>query len=145
MTIREINKNEFDKAFQLAWTVFQEFEAPDYCEQGIKSFSDTLKDPSYINMLKIYGAFSDENLLGILATRNNGNHIALFFVDGKVHKQGIGGKLFEFACKDNKTGKMTVNSSPYAIEIYHHLGFKDTDIEQTVDGIRFTPMECIIK
>lgn len=28
----------------------------------------------------------------------------------------------------------------YAVPIYHKLGFCDTDKEQTVDGLRFTPM-----
>ena len=36
---------------------------------------------------------------------------------------------------------MTVNSSPYAVPIYHKLGFKDTGSEQVVNGLRFTPME----
>ena len=35
----------------------------------------------------------------------------------------------------------TVNSSPYAVEIYRHLGFVPTDDEQSVDGLRFTPMQ----
>ena len=34
-----------------------------------------------------------------------------------------------------------VNSSPYAVEIYRHLGFVPTDDEQSVDGLRFTPMQ----
>lgn len=38
-------------------------------------------------------------------------------------------------------GRMTVNSSHYAIPIYHRFGFHDTDQEQMQDGIRFTPME----
>ena len=36
---------------------------------------------------------------------------------------------------------MTVNSSPYAVPIYHKLGFYDVDSEQVVKGVRFTPME----
>ena len=36
---------------------------------------------------------------------------------------------------------MTVNSSPYAVPVYHKLGFKDTGSEQMVNGLRFTPME----
>ena len=35
----------------------------------------------------------------------------------------------------------TVHSSPYAVEVYRHLGFVPTDEEQTVDGLRFTPMQ----
>ena len=30
---------------------------------------------------------------------------------------------------------------PYAVEIYRHLGFVPTDDEQSVDGLRFTPMQ----
>ena len=35
----------------------------------------------------------------------------------------------------------TVNSSPYAEEVYQYLGFTQTDREQNVDGLRFTPMQ----
>ena len=35
----------------------------------------------------------------------------------------------------------TVHSSPYAVEVYRHLGFAATGPEQTVNGLRFTPME----
>lgn len=34
----------------------------------------------------------------------------------------------------------TVHSSPYAVEVCHRLGFLDTDVDRTVNGIRFTPM-----
>lgn len=36
---------------------------------------------------------------------------------------------------------MTVNSSPYAVGAYEKPGFFDTDIEQVMNGLRFTPME----
>jgi hypothetical protein len=35
---------------------------------------------------------------------------------------------------------MTVNSSPYAVNIYHSLGFVDTDIEKVTNGMKYTPM-----
>ena len=141
MEINEIKKDDFKPALDLALKIFDKFEAPDYSEKGIESFHNSLKDKEYTNQLKMYGAFSDGVLLGIIATRNSGNHIALFFVDDKAQRKGIGRKLFEKVCNDNRTGKITVNSSPFAVEIYHHLGFEDTDSEQIVDGIRFTPME----
>ena len=54
--------------------------------------------------------------------------------------------LREFEAPDDHVdevyqGRMTVNSSHYAIPIYHRFGFHDTDQEQIQDGIRFTPME----
>ena len=36
---------------------------------------------------------------------------------------------------------ITVNSSPYAVPVYHKLGFVDTDVEQISDGMRYTPMK----
>ena len=37
----------------------------------------------------------------------------------------------------------TVNSSPYAVPIYHKLGFVDTNTEQLASGMRYTPMKFI--
>ena len=39
--------------------------------------------------------------------------------------------------------EITVNSSPYAVEIYRKLSFVDTNTEQTVNGMRFTSMRYI--
>lgn len=79
-------------------------------------------------------------MAGIIATRNNGNHIALFFVNSKYHRQGIGRKLFEVVVQNSTGEKITVNSSPYAVKVYKKLGFVPDSEEQIVDGIRFTPM-----
>ena len=128
--------DETQSALQLAWEVFQEFESPDYTQEGINEFYKTIHDENYISMLTMYGAFLSGELVGVIATRNNGRHIALFFVDGKYHRQGIGKQLFEAV----RTDKMTVNSSPYAVGIYRKLGFKAVDDEQSVNGLRFTPM-----
>ena len=79
-------------------------------------------------------------MLGIIATKNY-NHIALFFVDGKFHKRGIGRALFDKICELNTAGYYTVNSSPYAKGVYEHLGFEYTDSEQSVNGLKFYPMK----
>ncbi|WP_394916820.1 GNAT family N-acetyltransferase [uncultured Robinsoniella sp.] len=140
MLIRELYENEMDGAIDLAWHVFLEFEALDYSEQGVKEFWKSIHDEAYLNQLRIYGAFEDEKILGIIATRNDGGHVALFFVDGKYQRQGIGKDLFALVCKDNTSGSITVNSSPFAVPVYHHLGFTDTDSEKVTNGLRYTPM-----
>jgi hypothetical protein len=33
-----------------------------------------------------------------------------------------------------------INSSPYALEAHHHLGFTDTDTEQLTDDMRYITM-----
>ena len=57
------------------------------------------------------------------------------------HRRGIGKKLFDAMRRDYAHPVFTVNSSPYAVEVYRHLGFVPTGEEQTVDGLRFTPMQ----
>ena len=140
MEIRELAKEEYGAALDLAWEVFQKFEAPDYTPQGSEAFYASIHDPDYLARLRIYSAFDGDALIGILATRSGGAHIALFFVRGTYHRQGVGEQLFFRACRENPTGQMTVNSSPYAVEVYRRLGFCETDAEQTTGGIRYTPM-----
>lgn len=145
MQIRELYVNEMDKAIDLVWHVFLEFEAPDYSEQGVKEFWNSIHDEEYLNKLRIYGAFEDEQILGMIATRNEGGHIALFFVDGNYQRQGIGMKLFSLVSEDNTGGSITVNSSPFAVPIYHRLGFVETNSERVTNGLRYTPMMINLK
>ncbi len=141
LCIRSLNENEIDEALSLVWRVFLEYEAPDYSKEGIEEFYQTIHDEGYLSQLCMYGAFKGDKLVGVIATRNEGTHVALFFVDGKYHRQGIGKQLFQTIRKDCHSGKMTVNSSPYAVPVYHKLGFCDVDKEQVVSGLRFIPME----
>lgn len=87
--IRELDKGEYGSALDLVWKVFLEYEAPDYSEQGTEEFRKSINDAGYLAMLRCYGAFIGGNLIGVIATRNNANHIALFFVDGKYHRRGL--------------------------------------------------------
>lgn len=57
-----------------------------------------------------------------------------------VSAGGIGRLLFEQALAQAAGRVLTVNASPYAVEIYQHLGFLAVTEEQLMYGIRFTPM-----
>lgn len=137
LSIKELRREEITLALNLVWKVFLEYEAPDYTQEGIDEFYKSIHDERYLSMLSVYGAFSGEELVGVIATRNSGKHIALFFVDGRYHRQGIGKQLFQTV----QTDKMTVNSSPFALPVYKKLGFEVVAAEQAVNGLRFTPME----
>lgn len=145
-TIKVIDEKQQSKAFDLAWRVFNKFEAPEYNKEGIEAFFKAIHSQEYTSLLKIYGAFYHEEIVGVLATRNSGSHIALFFVEDQYHNMGIGRQLMEEALKNCQTSEMTVNSSPYAVKIYRALGFVEVDTEQISDGIRYIPMAyCQIK
>lgn len=141
LSVRELEQEEIENALCLIWKVFLEYEAPDYTREGTDEFYKSIHDEKYLSALCFYGAFVQEELVGVIATRNAGTHIALFFVDGKYHRHGIGKQLFQTVRSKCSSDKITVNSSPYAVPIYHKLHFKDTDTEQSVNSLRFTHME----
>ena len=135
-----LEKEEKPEALELIWEVFSRFEAPDYSPEGISSFREILDDSEYINERDFYGAFDGDMLAGVLCMRNS-QHIADFFVHAAYHRKGIGRKLFEAMRQDYESQVFTVHSSPYAVEIYRHLGFVPTDTEQMTDGLRYIPMK----
>ena len=145
LKIKRILNEEMKRALDLVWKVFLEYEAPDYTEEGIKEFKKTIDDTDWIRARDFYGAY-DENgkIIGVIATKDT-THIALFFVDGNYHKQGIGRKLYDKIKKKKKKGFFTVNSSPYAHEVYKHLGFVDINTEQCVNGLTFYPMKTYLE
>ena len=58
-----------------------------------------------------------------------------------THRRGIGRRLFEAMRRDYEKQEFTVNSSPYAVEIYKRLGFVQEDAERlSPEGLRYTPM-----
>ena len=141
MEIREIKLVERSNALDLVYNTFMQYEAPDYTKQGVETFQDSvINNIVYLNNILLYGAYEGDNIKGVIATRNQGNHIALFFVDGKFHKQGIGKTLFYEVLQKSTSNEVTVNSSPYAVKIYQHLGFVKTAPEQITNGMRYTPM-----
>ena len=119
---------------RLAWDTFLLFEAPDYSMEGINAFKTFINDPILKQMFtegryRTLAAFQNGLMIGFLGVRN---------------KRGIAAALLKrmFAMTYKEYGKMemTVNSSPYAVDFYHRIGFTDTDFVQTTDGITYTPM-----
>ena len=139
--IRPLNDMEIETALSLAWKVFCEYEAPDYAPEGTEEFRKCLKDDNYLNGIIYYGAFDGDRLVGMLGIREEKRHICFCFVEGQYHRMGIGTKLLRRMMKDFTGQTITLNSSPYGLPFYKAIGFSATEKEQTINGIRFTPME----
>ena len=140
--VRPLEPADLPEALALVERVFMAFEAPEYSAQGVETFLSFIRDASAVSTLTFYGAFEEGRVRGVLATRGS-SHIALFFVDAAHQGIGIGRALFSAAWDACRTDGMTVNSSPYAVEIYRRLGFEPVSGEQVRDGIRYTPMQCM--
>lgn len=151
--IKELETADLPDALRLVWETFLIFEAPEYSDEGIEEFRSFIELSSIVEMqsrfeLFLWGCFHENKIIGVIAT-NPRCHISLLFVDKNYHQQGIARALYNTALdyykKDGGHSVMTVNSSPYAAEIYRRLGFTETDTERLVNGIRFIPMEHIFR
>lgn len=136
----------------LAWKVFQKYEAPEYTQEGINNFRDFITDDVLRKMFlkgeyQLFVALDGAVIVGIISLRNF-NHISLLFVDEAYHRQGIGRGLIEclreYMYREMGQIIITVNAAPYAEAFYHKIGFKDRAGRMTKDGITFTPMELVI-
>ena len=140
ITVRPLDETERENALRLAWKVFAEYESLDYAPEGTEEFRKCLRDEAYLAGVRYYGAFAKDDLVGMLGIRTDKCHICFCFVDGRYHRRGIATKMMARMLEDYPDRTITLNSSPYGLPFYLRFGFTPTADEQTVNGIRFTPM-----
>lgn len=153
--IRKIKENEVEEALSLAMEVFMQFEAPVYKPEGVETFKkDVIENDEFIENCKkgicpIYAAFDNNKIVGIIGMRASKTHINLVFTKKEYHHRGIATAIFNFLLNDllaenPDLREITLNSSPYGLGFYKHIGFIALSDEQELNGIRFTPMKYII-
>ena len=143
--INQLLNKEKDKALLFVKKVYIESKDESYSEKGIETFCNFVDSKKITKSFKVYGAFEDNILKGVIATDKRKRHINLFFVDKSSQAKGIGKKLMSIIIDDNENSFITVNSSRYAVPIYQNLGFIKTEEEKEQDGLKFTPMKLILK
>jgi GNAT superfamily N-acetyltransferase len=146
--IREIEENEIAEVHALVSSVFDEFVAPLFSDEGVnefKSFIDPQKLRERLSLNSfILVAEIDVEMVGVIGIRD-WCHIFLLFVRGNHQDKGIARALLSEAlkrCNEVKPDleKITVNSSPNAVGAYWRMGFIPTREEQLTNGIRYVPM-----
>ncbi len=155
-TIRKIQSEEVEEALALALEVFMQFEAPAYKPEGTETFKrDIVENKEFIQrcirgVCPIYAAYDRGKIIGIIGMRSNKTHINLAFTKKEYHRQGVATAIFNFLkedlLKENPSlEEITLNSSPYGLPFYLHLGFEPLSEEQETEGIRYTPMKYRIR
>ena len=143
--IRQSLNNKKDEALLFAKKVYIECKDESYSEQGIETFCNFVNNKEITKSFKVYGAFEDKTLKGLIATDSQKRHICLFFVNKVSQGKGIGKELMRVVVNDNENSYITVNSSRYGVPIYEKLGFVKMEEEKERDGLKFTPMKLILK
>ncbi len=150
--IRSAYREDWEEAMSLAWRTFLQFEAADYSPEGVKNFENFITDTTLYRMFvmgayQMFVALDGEKIIGMITLRDM-THISLLFVDEKYHRQGIGRALMQYLenylLTEMQVSRVTVNASPYGVDFYHRLGFRDLYPEQRRDGIIYTPMEFVL-
>jgi cyclopropane fatty-acyl-phospholipid synthase-like methyltransferase/GNAT superfamily N-acetyltransferase len=133
---------------ELVTRSFGDFIAPDYSSEGVTEFL-RYATPAAMEERVRSGGFvwvaEDAGVLAGMAEVRDDRHIALLFVDQAYQHRGIARGLVRHSvelCRRRQPAlaQISVNSSPYAVQVYLRLGFAATGAEQEVHGIRFTPM-----
>ena len=143
--IKQLFNNEKDKAFLFVKKVYIECKDESYSEQGIETFCNFVNNKEITKSFKVYGAFENDILKGLIATDSQKSHICLFFVDKVSQGKGIGKELMKAVINNNENSYITVNSSRYGVPIYEKLGFIKIEDEKEQDGLKFTPMKLVLK
>ena len=143
--VKQLLNNEKDEALLFAKRVFIESEDDSYTKKGIETFCNFVDNKKITKSFKVYGAFEDNVLKGLIATDRRKKHISLFFVDKDSQGKGIGKELMKVVINNNENSYITVNSSRYGVLIYEKLGFVRMEEEKEQDGLKFTPMKLVLK
>ena len=149
ISLRQMKQGEEADVVELVLNVFSEFVAPHFSNDGVLEFKKFVNEESIVERYQsgnpIVVALNENQIIGVIEMRDN-SHIALFFVEKSYQKKGVAKQLLFEAIKvckgrNQDIQKFTVNSSPNAYDAYQQFGFKGENTVNTVNGIRFIPLE----
>lgn len=92
--IRKLTKDEYRSAADLSYQVCMKCSINDFTQEDVEAFKSFIYNVSLMNELDLYGAFDNKLLIGVIGINKMKQHISLFFILQKYHRQGIGKSFF---------------------------------------------------
>ena len=128
---------------ELMSPLVKEFISYEYTEQGAEVMLTSMT-PKIIrsNIDQSYEYFVAEErnkIIGVLGFKQ-GYHLFHCFVNKNYQRKHLGKKLWQYWLASTKPGKVTVNSSKYAVKFYQALGFKSKNEIFEKNGVTCYPM-----
>ncbi|GHO89785.1 GNAT family N-acetyltransferase [Dictyobacter formicarum] len=148
ITYTKADESEIEGVYKLVKSVFDQYVAPAYTDQGIQEFYKYIQLPAIKERLHrkyfILLAKVENEIVGVIEIRNY-EHVSMLFVSSHYQRKGIANNLLKRAIKICKQyvpnlETISVHSSPNSVHIYKKLGFEKTAEEKETNGIKFTPM-----
>jgi GNAT superfamily N-acetyltransferase len=143
ITYRPMRPDEVDRVAAFVQRVHGTFVAPHESVEGRATFARYGAAEAMAARAaehRVWLAAAGDAIVGALEVRG-GTHVALLFVDGARHGQGIARALLEAALGPaEEWPALTVNSAPGAVAAYERLGFAATAPLREQHGMRFVPM-----
>lgn len=147
-TIGAVTIEELSQVTDMVKTVFDKFMAPSYSEEGIQRFHYLIAAETIQNRLQqnsfMLVAKKENQIIGVIEIYYI-NHVLLLFTAENWHGCGIGRSLVEAGInkcsqEHEELHQITVGAFKLSVPFYEKMGFVMYDQEQTINGIRFTPM-----
>jgi GNAT superfamily N-acetyltransferase len=148
LPIRAMRLCEAVTVIALVKQVFDLFVAPGYSPAGVDEFYryaepvafSARQDADHFTLISIEG----QAIVGMIEIRGY-DHISMLFVDPAFQRRGVATSMWnrarEICLTHNPELKtITVNSSPFAVQVYASWGFHAISGEVKKNGIRFIPM-----
>jgi ribosomal protein S18 acetylase RimI-like enzyme len=149
ITYRAMQLDDAPAVSDLVLRTFRTFIAPGYRTEGVQAFTGFAQPQTIQDRLKLgalgFVSIVDDCIVGMIEMRNL-SHVTLLFVDSAWQRRGISRELLRLGieiCRQRnpELREVTVNSSPYAVEVYRRLGFVPTNAQQDTNGILYVPMK----
>jgi ribosomal protein S18 acetylase RimI-like enzyme len=148
LTISPMQPGEEERVSELVIQVFKTFIAPHYAQHGVEEILSyfnpgALASRARVDHFVLLAKLKDD-LVGVIEVRKH-SHVSLLFVDGRYQRQGIARQLLNKSIeiireKNPQLDKLTVNSSPNAVEAYRKMGFLAEGEERIIRGVKFQVM-----
>jgi GNAT superfamily N-acetyltransferase len=128
--------------------VFESSVAPLYTKRGLRNFREYADSEAMSQRARsdhfVLLAVENGRIAGMIEMRDH-KHVSLLFVEPDRQGRGLGKQLLQKALEVCRSAEpdiqeITVNSSPNAVSAYERMGFEATGREQTINGVRSTPM-----